>query len=110
LGCGGNGAHPLILPGDPAGGSALPASGLPRTPLARRQSARATAEPGSYGLLNAADEPDGEQTGQEGPNMSDWNDKIIAEFRANAGRVGGNFAGAPLLLLHTTGAKSGLER
>jgi deazaflavin-dependent oxidoreductase (nitroreductase family) len=42
--------------------------------------------------------------------MSDWNDKIIAEFRANAGRVGGNFAGAPLLLLHTTGAKSGLER
>ena len=42
--------------------------------------------------------------------MSDWNDMIIAEFRANAGRVGGNFAGAPLLLLHSTGAKSGLER
>ena len=42
--------------------------------------------------------------------MSAWNDKIIAEFRANAGRVGGNFEGAPLLLLHTTGAKSGLER
>ncbi len=42
--------------------------------------------------------------------MSDWNDKIIAEFRANEGRVGGNFEGAPLLLLHTTGAKSGQER
>lgn len=42
--------------------------------------------------------------------MSDWNDKIIAEFRANAGRVGGNFEGAPLLLLHSTGAKSGQER
>ncbi len=42
--------------------------------------------------------------------MSDWNDKIITEFRANAGRVGGNFEGAPLLLLHTTGAKSGVER
>lgn len=42
--------------------------------------------------------------------MSDWNDKIIAEFRENAGRVGGNFEGAPLLLLHTTGARSGLER
>lgn len=42
--------------------------------------------------------------------MSNWNDKIIAEFRANAGRVGGNFEGAPLLLLHSTGAKSGLER
>jgi deazaflavin-dependent oxidoreductase (nitroreductase family) len=42
--------------------------------------------------------------------MSDWNDKIIEEFRANEGRVGGPFAGAPVLLLHTTGAKSGLER
>ncbi|MDN5765908.1 MAG: nitroreductase family deazaflavin-dependent oxidoreductase [Humibacillus sp.] len=42
--------------------------------------------------------------------MSDWNDKIIAEFRANGGKVGGNFEGAPLLLLHTTGAKTGQER
>jgi deazaflavin-dependent oxidoreductase (nitroreductase family) len=42
--------------------------------------------------------------------MSDWNDKIIEEFRANAGKVGGNFEGAPLLLLHSTGAKSGLTR
>jgi deazaflavin-dependent oxidoreductase (nitroreductase family) len=42
--------------------------------------------------------------------MSDWNDKIIAEFRANEGRVGGQFEGAPLLLLHSTGAKSGQER
>jgi deazaflavin-dependent oxidoreductase (nitroreductase family) len=42
--------------------------------------------------------------------MSDWNDKIITEFRANGGKVGGNFEGAPLLLLHSTGAKSGQER
>ncbi|CAN5561718.1 nitroreductase family deazaflavin-dependent oxidoreductase [soil metagenome] len=42
--------------------------------------------------------------------MSDWNDKVIAEFRENAGQVGGNFEGAPLLLLHTTGAKSGQPR
>jgi deazaflavin-dependent oxidoreductase (nitroreductase family) len=42
--------------------------------------------------------------------MSDWNDKVIAEFRANQGRVGGQFEGAPLLLLHSTGAKSGQER
>ncbi len=42
--------------------------------------------------------------------MPDWNDKIIEEFRANEGRVGGNFAGAPLLLLHTTGRRSGEER
>ncbi len=41
---------------------------------------------------------------------TDWNSKIIAEFRANEGRVGGPFEGAPLLLLHTTGAKSGQER
>ncbi len=42
--------------------------------------------------------------------MSDWNDKIISEFRANHGRVGGPFDDAPLLLLHTTGARSGTER
>jgi deazaflavin-dependent oxidoreductase (nitroreductase family) len=42
--------------------------------------------------------------------MSDWNDQVIAEFRANQGNVGGNFEGAPLLLLHSTGARSGEER
>jgi deazaflavin-dependent oxidoreductase (nitroreductase family) len=42
--------------------------------------------------------------------MNDWNNKIIEEFRANGGKVGGPFEGAPLLLLHTTGAKSGQER
>ncbi len=42
--------------------------------------------------------------------MADWNSKIIDEFRANGGKVGGPFEGAPLLLLHTTGAKSGLVR
>ena len=38
------------------------------------------------------------------------NAQIIEEFRANDGKVGGNFAGAPLLLLTTTGAKSGQQR
>jgi deazaflavin-dependent oxidoreductase (nitroreductase family) len=42
--------------------------------------------------------------------MSDWNGQIIEEFRANDGKVGGMFAGAPLLLLHNTGAKSGAAR
>ncbi len=42
--------------------------------------------------------------------MNDWNTKVIEEFRANGGKVGGNFEGAPLLLLHTTGAKSGAQR
>ena len=36
-----------------------------------------------------------------------WNEKIINEFRANEGRVGGPFLNAPLLLLHTTGARTG---
>jgi deazaflavin-dependent oxidoreductase (nitroreductase family) len=40
----------------------------------------------------------------------DWNRRVIEEFRANAGRVGGPFAGAPLLLLHTIGARTGRER
>jgi deazaflavin-dependent oxidoreductase (nitroreductase family) len=42
--------------------------------------------------------------------VSDWNDSIIAEFRANDGRVGGPFEGAHLLLLGTTGAKTGAQR
>lgn len=42
--------------------------------------------------------------------MSDWNAGIIEEFRANGGKVGGPFDGAPLLLLHTVGAKTGQER
>lgn len=42
--------------------------------------------------------------------MSDFNAAIIDEFRANGGKVGGQFAGAPMLLLHTTGARSGAER
>ncbi len=42
--------------------------------------------------------------------MSDFNQQVIEEFRSNGGKVGGQFEGAPLLLLHTTGARSGAER
>lgn len=42
--------------------------------------------------------------------MSDFNKQVIEEFRANGGKVGGYFANNTLLLLHTTGAKSGQER
>lgn len=42
--------------------------------------------------------------------MADFNTDIITEFRANGGKVGGMFEGAPLLILHTTGARSGAER
>lgn len=39
----------------------------------------------------------------------DWNAKIIAEFRANEGKVGGSFEGAPVVLLHHRGRKSRRE-
>ena len=41
---------------------------------------------------------------------SDFNAKIVEEFRANEGRVGGMFEAMPLLLLHHTGARSGKSR
>ncbi len=41
---------------------------------------------------------------------NDFNQAVIDEFRANKGVVGGGFAGAPVVLLHTTGAKSGSAR
>ena len=45
------------------------------------------------------------------PSPADqFNERTIAEFRANHGRVGGNFGDAPLLLLHTVGARSGQPR
>jgi len=40
---------------------------------------------------------------------SDWNAKTIAEFRANEGRVGGVFEGAPITLVHHRGRKSGRD-
>ncbi|MEV6134505.1 nitroreductase/quinone reductase family protein [Nocardia sp. NPDC051990] len=39
--------------------------------------------------------------------MANWNDDVISEFRANAGKVSGAYDGATLLLLTTTGARSG---
>jgi deazaflavin-dependent oxidoreductase (nitroreductase family) len=41
--------------------------------------------------------------------MSDWNDKTIADFRANEGRVGGAFEGAPITLVHHRGRKTGTD-
>ena len=42
--------------------------------------------------------------------LDDFNRGIVEEFRANGGKVGGPFEGGTLLLLHTTGAKSGQPR
>jgi len=44
------------------------------------------------------------------PDPNDFNTGVIEEFRANAGKVGGPFEGAPLLLLTTTGARTGQPR
>lgn len=43
-------------------------------------------------------------------DVNEWNRRIIEEFRANAGEVKGRFEGVNLLLLHTTGARSGKTR
>lgn len=43
-------------------------------------------------------------------DFNEWDRQIIEEFRASRGNVGGQLAGVPLLLLTTTGAKSGQER
>jgi deazaflavin-dependent oxidoreductase (nitroreductase family) len=43
------------------------------------------------------------------PEFNDWNQQVIAEFRANEGRVGGGFTGAPMVLVHHVGRKSGKE-
>lgn len=42
--------------------------------------------------------------------MSDFNAKVIADFKQNGGKPGGYFRNAPVLLLHTIGARSGQER
>ncbi len=42
--------------------------------------------------------------------MHDFNQQVVTEFRANAGKVGGMFEGRNVLLLTTVGAKSGRER
>ena len=43
------------------------------------------------------------------PELNDWNQGVITEFRANEGRVGGPFAGAPMILVHHVGRTSGKE-
>jgi deazaflavin-dependent oxidoreductase (nitroreductase family) len=43
------------------------------------------------------------------PEVNDWNQQIIEEFRANEGRVGGGFEGAPMVLVHHRGRTTGRE-
>ncbi|WP_306369173.1 nitroreductase/quinone reductase family protein [Nocardiopsis sp. CC223A] len=71
-------------------------------------------------MQNTQDTNDGQDTrggggggaaapGGPGPYVADFNRPVVAEFRANGGRVGGMFEGGDLLLLTTVGARSGRE-
>jgi deazaflavin-dependent oxidoreductase (nitroreductase family) len=64
-------------------------------------------EVSSTGQRRGENMSDEGSSGEAAANMNDWNAQIITEFRANNGIVGGPFEGAPVLLLHTNGAKSG---
>ena len=72
--------------------------GSGRPPVSSCSGARRST-PGSATMANSA--PSG---------ANDYNAKIVEEFRANQGRVGGPWAGTPLILIHHVGAKSGVER
>jgi deazaflavin-dependent oxidoreductase (nitroreductase family) len=43
------------------------------------------------------------------PDLNNWNQQVMAEFRANEGQVGGDFTGAPMVLVHHVGRTSGRE-
>ena len=58
---------------------------------------------GRAGVVQASEIPDAE-------TMKAFNANIVDEFRTNGGKVGGPFEGGTLLLLTTTGAKSGQPR
>ncbi|MFI7002681.1 nitroreductase/quinone reductase family protein [Nocardia sp. NPDC050175] len=57
--------------------------------------------------ITSFDDPDAPWNQVSESDITHWNDGVIDEFRANDGKVGGAYAGAELLLLTSTGAKSG---
>lgn len=57
--------------------------------------------------MDGADDPEEQLMSDD---MNDWNQQIIAEFRANGGVVGGPFEGAPMVLVTHRGARTGTER
>ena len=60
--------------------------------------------------MTESSDTDTETPGTGTTNPADFNTKIVDEYRANGGKLGGMFAGSDLLLLHHTGAKSGVQR
>lgn len=61
-------------------------------------------------VQRATTDPDAPIVGVMSNPVRDFNASIIDEFRANGGVVGGMFEGRDMLLLHTTGSKSGASR
>ncbi|WP_433658543.1 nitroreductase/quinone reductase family protein [Nocardia sp. CA-128927] len=59
--------------------------------------------------ITSFDDPDAPWNQLSAANVAQWNDGVIDEFRANDGKVGGSYAGAELVLLTSTGAKSGKQ-
>lgn len=53
---------------------------------------------------------DGLKQDEAGNDINAWNEKVMADFRANGGNVGGDFTGVPMVIVHHTGAKSGKVR
>ncbi|MFI1093837.1 nitroreductase family deazaflavin-dependent oxidoreductase [Streptomyces sp. NPDC020917] len=90
-----------------------------RIPVIRGPRRRAAGRPRTFthtlGPAGAGQNPAGRLAGAQRQrefymsDAHDWNAQIIAEFRANEGRVGGVFEGAPLVLLHHLGRKSRQE-
>lgn len=68
------------------------------------------AEPGKPAEPAASLGPLEPEHHEKPPSPAEFNQRLMAEFRANGGQVGGMFAGAPLVLLTTTGARSGHPR
>jgi deazaflavin-dependent oxidoreductase (nitroreductase family) len=65
---------------------------------------------GQSGSSGASSTARGDSSGRGAVGLAELNDlnqQVIKEFRANQGKVGGRYANRPLLLLTTTGAKSG---
>ena len=44
------------------------------------------------------------------PEVSPWNERVVTEFRANCGQVGGEYSGYLMILVHNVGARSGRSR
>src|SRR5208282_2868358 len=74
-----------------------------------REPVRANWPPATPAAMNSASQEEiMANSAQRG--ASDFNTKIIEEFRANQGHVGGFLAGTPMILIHHIGARSGIER